>query len=494
MSPDSHAPTHTQVAAENYDWVQLRTPLRYRSVAAGLNFITRKGAGDPLFPFATRRERMDVVMPDAFPPFLDGIARATYFQLADRGVASFEKTVQASSALLMSGRPREEVLRQFSARLDYLFTPVFESISDQERATVRSLTSSAFRQIVMHECAHHYLGHFDRMRAREIAVKDAEFEADLFAILNGIEAGEPQSAMYYFFSALASIDASTNGLGSANYDSFSDRANNVNAITGCLGIECLLILDASYGGGFILEQSSAGTLQDASIALLAGPKRNYDDGEHGRVAGTMLNEMHSELRDLLARLAADTPLLFSDGEYDSGSAVRLIADLANAARSFRHLNQIAAKCISLFLRRWGLRGRPLAPLVEEIEMLIGNELVAGRFHCGDLGRIHQAIGFSILHERVDLAASERLERGRAQLLAATDLNPMQAEAWAHLAFISCKAGNCEEAATYARRSMETYMGSEPESIQSFAEMMRNLASDKELCREFSVDYHPYPGL
>jgi hypothetical protein len=476
------------------DWVQLRTPLRYRSIAAHLNFITRKGAGDPLFPFATKREQLDIVMPDAFPPFLDGIAKATYFKLADRGVASFEKTVQASSSLLVSGRPREEVLRQFSARLDYLFTPVFESVSEQVRATVLSLTSSALRQIVMHECAHHYLDHFDRLRAREIAVKDAEFEADLFAILNGIEAGEPQSAMYYFFSPLASIDTSTSGLGSANYDSFTDRANNVNAITGCLGIECLMILDAAYGGGFILERSSADALQDASIALLARPEQNYLDGEHGRVAGSMLNEMHSELRDLLARLVTDARLLFSDGEYNAERAVRLIADLADAARSFRHLNQIAAKCISLFLRRWGLRGRPLAPLVEAIEMLLGNELVAGRFHCGDLGRIYQAIGFSMLRERVDLSASERLERGRAQLLAATDLNPMQTEAWANLAFISCKAGNCEEAATYARRSLETYTGSDPESIQSFADMMLDLTSSKESCREFSARFHPYPGL
>jgi tetratricopeptide (TPR) repeat protein len=481
---------------DEFEWVRLRTPLQHRPVATQLRFVARAGAGDPLFPFATRRERPDVVMPQAFEPFLSSIATATFFQLQGTCAEAFDESLGEACSRLADGRPREEVLRGFAAALDRGFAPVFGALPEREKATVRSLCDAALRQVVMHECAHHYLGHFELLRQRQIARKDAEFEADLFAVLNGIEAGEPPSSMYYFFSALAAMEASTQGLGSAHYDSFTERRSNVEAIVACLGFECTLLTDAAFGGGFSLSGNSPDMLRSACDELLQRPEPDFDGAGQGRLAAAVLGEMHAELRSLLARLAADAPLLFStDASFDPARAGALTRSLAEAARSFRHLHQIAAKCIALFLRRWGLRGRPLAPLADSVEMLADQAAVAGRFHCDDLGRIHQAIGLSILQERTDLAAAQRLDLARARLLQAVDLNPRQSEAWCNLAFVSFKQGRCDEAARFADLSLKTLTeeGSR-ESAQFFADRMHEFAADEAACRARAAQFHPYPGM
>lgn len=476
-----------------FDWVRFRTPVKYRPIASLLTFVTRSGSSDPLFPFAAKQQ---VVVPEAFGPFLSGIAKATYFQIEGKGVAIYNRTVEAACHSLREGRPREEVLREFASKLDYFFTPVLESSMPHEGYILMHMTDAAMRQVIMHECAHHYLGHFSRLRTRDITSKEAEFEADLFAILNGIGNGEYSSAMHYFFAALASIDASTSGLGSSHYDSFAQRAINVEVIVGCLGHLATTAIHAANGGGAIIGLLLADQFRDAAINLLRSPPRTYHEGEHGRLIAKTLTEAHAELRSLTARLVVDAELLFAaEGPYDADGARTLMGDLVNMTESFEHTNQITAKCIVLFLRQWGLRGRPLAPLVDFVRDLIRDESIAQNFHCDDLGRLHQAIGLSILQEGVHIPPVERLDLARAELLAAVDLNPQQSEAWFNLAFVSMKQGECGEAAKYADLAYSTLSKDESrEPTMQFAERMRSLAGDTLRCLEIASGYDAYPGL
>jgi hypothetical protein len=483
-------------AATNFDWVRLRTPLRYRPAASQFRFVARSGMGDPLFPFATKGQHFDVVIPGAFEPFLTSLAKATYFGLAGTESEALEHSVSQVCQSLATGSPREQALLGFASDLETHFARVFGVLSEREKATIQSLCASALKQVVMHECAHHYLGHFDRLRAKQIARKDAEFEADVFAVLNGIEAGEPPSSMYYFFSSLADIEASTHGLGSVHYESFGERRTNVENITACLGFECVLLIDAAFGGGFTLSASSPDTLRSVCDQLLRRAEPDFEGRANGRLAATVLREMHVELRTLIARLAADAVVLFSTtDDVGAARAVRLIADLVEAARTLRHLNGVAAKCIALFLRRWGLRGRPLAPFAGLIDALADDAAVAGRFHCDDLGRIHQAIGLSILQEPTGLVAASRLDLARARLLRAVELNPTQSEAWCNLAFVSFKQGRCSEAAEFADQSLATLSDeSSRKGTQFFADKMREFAQHEPTCIAKAAEFHPYTGV
>ena len=483
-------------ARENFGWVQLRTPLRHKKTASQLQFVRRAGVGDSLFPFASKTQRLDVVMPAVFEHFLNTIATATYFNVESTETGFYVDALRQASERLVVGGAREETLLRFSGQLYRHVAEMLSMRSEGEKTTISNLCDSALKQVVMHECAHHYLGHFDRMRMKEITREDAEFEADLFAVLNGIEAGEPPSSMYYFFKALADIEASTHGLGSVGYESFSQRNRNITSIVAYLGAECSILVDAAFGGGFHFRGNSAEHLRSACNNLHHSLEPDFDTTACGRIAATTLITMRSELHLLLERLANDAELLFSaDDTFNISRATGLVEDLIDASKHLQHLNGVAAKCLALFLRRQGLQGRALAPITDIVEMLADDESVAGVFHCGDIGRIHQAIGLSILQERIDLKSENRLDLARTRLLQAVALNPEQSEAWINLAFVAFKQGHGDQAASFADSALATLTDeAQRSSTQYFMEKMREFAYDNGTCIAMAAEFHPYDGL
>jgi cytochrome c-type biogenesis protein CcmH/NrfG len=72
-------------------------------------------------------------------------------------------------------------------------------------------------------------------------------------------------------------------------------------------------------------------------------------------------------------------------------------------------------------------------------------------------------------------------------------DPKQAEAWANLAFIAFKRGDCATAAQFAGASAEVAAQSDSES-RSLFDMMTILAARPADCAARAAALHPYPGL
>ena len=62
------------------------------------------------------------------------------------------------------------------------------------------------------------------------------------------------------------------------------------------------------------------------------------------------------------------------------------------------MNNVAAKCITLFLRRWGLKGQNLTALIDQTNHMLDSESVTQNFLSEDFGRVLQAQALGILQE------------------------------------------------------------------------------------------------
>jgi hypothetical protein len=348
----------------------------------------------------------------------------------------------------------------------------------------------------MHEYAHHFLDHAARLRDQQLARIDAEFEADLFAILNGIQAVEAPTAMYYFFDALARMEGYSKLPLTDDYESGSCRLGNVTNVTAFVGMVPMVLLDAAFGGGYVFQRNSASTITSTVQEHFGGTPPALDPGSCGRLAESVLNKAFGELRALALRMEPEAAFLLAKGEeVDVARARRLIGDLAQMATTFQYLDGVTTKSIALMLRRWGLEGRDLSPLIAEAGRVVDTAAVTDEFLSEDFGRLLQAQGLAVLQERVDLAPELRLAHGYSLLREAVAYNPAQSEAWINLAFVALKQGDCATAAEFAEPAANTATDEEQrKGVKFLAGRMREIAHDPELCRRDGAGFHPYQGL
>jgi DNA-binding SARP family transcriptional activator len=147
------------------------------------------------------------------------------------------------------------------------------------------------------------------------------------------------------------------------------------------------------------------------------------------------------------------------------------------------------------LRGWGLKGRGLTPLVNEVDRLVDEQTVTQHFLSEDFGRLLQAQGLATLQERVDMPPQSRLDRSFSLLKRAVTYNPAQTEAWMNLAMIAFKRGDCASASRFAEHSVETNTEkADLEPAQFFATKMKEFSGDPEICRQNGAGFHPYTGL
>lgn len=342
----------------------------------------------------------------------------------------------------------------------------------------------------MHEYAHHFLDHFDRIEANRVSRIDAEFEADYFAIMNGVQYGEPTSAMYYFFSAIADIEYYTDTLVTPKYESGACRTKNVENVTAITSIAPLIVLDVAYGGRYRLGSLSSSDIERYGDEVFRSGVPALIEGSCGRIAEAMLADAFLELKSLYYRIATDGEFLLGEGSGpDPDRTNALLRDLFQMARSFEYMNGIAASSASLILRKRGLEGRDLAPFVGSMDSLLETSEVNENLLSGDYGRLLQAQGLSLIQERVDLPAQARLDQAFAALERAVFFNPAQSEAWMNLALIDFKRGNCVTAARFARKSLQTISPEEDrEPTEFFARLVQQFSEDPEKCRAEAAKY------
>jgi tetratricopeptide (TPR) repeat protein len=393
------------------------------------------------------------------------------------------------------GGSQTACLERFADDLSNRYAKAFAAQSAENKEGAVSMYTSALEQVVMHEYAHHFLGHFARIRSQKITRIDAEFEADMFAVLNAVQAAQPSSAMYYFFDGLAQVERHTKRLATPDYESGACRANNVENITAFMGIAPIVLIDAAYGGGYSLQRNSPAVVHSVAQQKFAATPPALKPGACAHIEKLELPEAFAELKRLYLRIEQDVDFLFSENKvWDSTRAARLLRDLSEMSRQFRYMQGLAAKSMSLMLRKWGLQSRKLTPLVGNVDLLLEGQSMSANFESGDFGRLLLAEGLAMIQERTDLPSQTRFDRASSFLQNAVYYNPDLSEAWANLAIISFKRGDCSAASGFAAKASETLTPTKKgdrESMKAFADRLKELASNPQECKTQGAGYHPY---
>jgi hypothetical protein len=347
----------------------------------------------------------------------------------------------------------------------------------------------------MHEYAHHFLDHFDRIAGGQIERIDAEFEADFFAIMNGVQHGEPVSSMYYFFAALADIERHTDALVTPRYESGTCRALNVENITGVIGVAPIIIMNVAYGGQYSFSTLDVSDVTAYRDELFGSGVQPLHDGSCGRIAESVLSEAFLEMRTLYDRVAAESTILMGDDlDADTTRIRALLADLIKLSQDFEYVNGVSAASASLILRKRNLEGYSLKPFVGAIDTLTESEDASANLLSGDFGRLLQAQGLSVVQERTNLPLDTRLDEAFALLERAVYSNPIQSEAWMNMALIDFKRGNCADAARYSENALRTLNPEEdPGPTEFFVSSMQQLSTDPEACIAEAARF-PYPDI
>jgi len=475
-----------------------RTPVKYRDIGDAIRLVVDVPA-PALMPFATEQQgRKVVVLTPAFARLACQMSLATYLNLENDRSENFAQASRTAAACLDAGKPQSVCLLAFGDDLAARYRQAYARLDARAQSTAMGLFRGGLWQILQHEYAHHYLNHLRRIAAKQVTRIDAEFEADLEAVTNGVQTGEAVTSMYYFFHGLADIEKATRTLSTPDYESGACRASNVENITGFVGILPLVLLDAAGGGGVTLSVNSP-------TALRAAVRDRRDKGVPslgpdacGRIAKVALGRTHAELMELGERLGLDAELLFSvDKEIDAERAVRLVADVAAMAERFQYVDGIATKSLAYMLRNWGLKGRDRTPLIGTVDRILANAKLVANLQSDDYGRLLSSQALAVLQGRADLPAAVRLERASQALQKAVRYNPLLTEAWMNLAFIAFMRGDCSAAAAHAARSVATHTSDDRQAKESaafFAQSMKQWSTDPATCKAEGAKFRPYRGL
>ena len=476
--------------------VNKRAPVKYHPLVPTIKLVT-SSLGEKLSPFADEQQgKKFIVLPPLFAKVACQIALAQFLRIEGIQEDAFDQASKAAANCFDAGGSQKSCIVGFANELARRYGKAFAGLPVDKQQTAFGIYAATLHQIMMHEYAHHFLDHFARIKAQKLTRADAEFEADLFAVMNGVQAAEPASAMYYFFQGIADVERHTEKLATPDYESGYCRASNVDYITRFIQDGPMLLVDSALGGGYVLKRNSPSYVRSRATEVFSGALPALDTGYCGRIAKVALGDASKELRQLYGRMETDLDFLFAkEKDWDVLRANRLLSDLAEMSEHFRYMDGIAVKSIALMLRGWGLKGRDLTPLIGPVDRLLDTDSVTGSFLSEDFGRLLQAHGMAILQEPGDNSAQWRMDRSFSLFERAVSYNPSQSEAWMNLAFIAFKRGDCAKAARFADRAVETLTQEDMrESTQFFASKMNELSPDPKRCRTAASQFHPYPGL
>lgn len=476
----------------------MRAPVKFHTAARAIA-VTTAGADALLIPIAIDAQGTQaVIFPATFAKVACKIALASFLRLDGIGEVEFLDAVADAAECFDARRPRSTCLVGLADELERRYRDAFEATGADAQALASAIVQEVLDQVTLHEFAHHLLNHFGRMETGELSRLDAEFEADYFAIMNGVHAGRPPGAMFYFFNALADVETFTNTLDTELYESGHCRATNVENITGLVGAAPIVMLDAVFGGGYSLARNSPAVVESTRQEMFAEPPA-LDPQTCGKLAQVALGDAFDELKQLYERVARDAVFLFADtSELDEPRAVSLLSDLVAMSRRFRHMNGLAAKGAGVLLERYRLSGTATGrtAMIPVVAGLLEESAVGeNAFLSGDFGNVLQAQGLDILQARTDLAPQVRLDRSMELLQRSVRYNPAQSGAWGNLAMAAFKTGDCTAAVEFAERSLATLASSEdPEPLTFFLKSMKAFAADPATCVEAAARFEPYPGL
>lgn len=474
--------------------LQHRIPVRYLkdSLDIRLNIASNT---DAFFP-TTYPESNLIVLSQDFLKLACQLVLTEFLYINDIKLDIIDQSARNAATCLEQNKPANTCLMTFGQQRASAYKESFNQLPEQHKVTALGLFKASINQILIHEYAHIFLDHLPRINQGKVKRIDAEFEADFFAVINGVQEAEPASAMYYFFQSIADIQYYTNRLDTDQYESGQCRTENVENITNVFGIEPILIVDASAGGERLLRQNGPKSFRQASNNRLNKPPTFNVSEQCGRLSRSVLLSAYDELRKLYDRVDSDIEFLFSKNKNaDIKRTQKYLSDLSQMSLEFKHINGLAAKSVAVFLRSWNLKGNQLTPIIGQVDNIVNLKEENNNFLSGDMGRILLARGLAVLQEQNYLPRKKRFDQATRILNDSVYYNPMLSAVWMNLAFIALENNNCAQAEKLAVRSLETLDPSEKkEPVQAFINSMREASSNSQVCKRIADNFIPYPGL
>ena len=466
--------------------------MKYFEQARAMRLETAQ-AGGRLFPAATFEQgRPVIVYPAAFPPLVCRLALATFLVLdGEPGPAG--EAARDAGRCITAGRPRDVCLLDYARDLEQRYRASFAAQDEQGQKLAYGLATEALAQIARHEYAHHLLGHAERIRSGRLARIDAEFEADFYALLNGIQGGETAGAMYYFFDALAEMEEHAEALKSPDYESGDCRARNVDDITRLFGIAPIVLLDAVHGGGSFRTPTPDLAIGAIAEELARSNPPSPSAKSCGRLAQVVLREAHAELTRLLALVAeyADVlPATRSATDLAGGlgltapAVFKLIDRLQAASQDLVHLKGLAVRALSILVMRVGYGGA-----TAEVSQLLDRAVQSsvGDILASDYGRMLKVKALSILYDAPDRPLAARMDEAQPLFETSVTLLPEASEGWMNLAYIAFAKGDCAKAVELADQSVRTGSDSVRDTAEAVRDRMREIVSSGR-CAEEAKDF------
>lgn len=452
-------------------------PVKYFAQAKTLRIDT--DGGDRLIPFVRfdAQGQATLVYPSTFPAVACRLALATYLGFETTRVPMTE-AANESGQCIAANRPREDCIKAYAKDLERRYQASFAKLPDDKKGVAYQIVSDVIAQVAKHEFAHRLLNHAERTRSGKIARIDAEFEADFYAVLNGTQTGEIESAMYYFFDPLAEMEDHAPGLKTPDYESATCRAINIDDLTGLFGLSPMALLDAVQGGGRFANTPPDYIRTVAQQVARQTVKLSTDTC--GRLAPKVLRETLTELVQLTAIVADYADILPAKSPADRQSArpldnpavFKLINRLQVASQELTHLKGLAAGALSQLIRRVGYAGAE-ANIARELDRIV--QLSEEEYLSSDYGRILSVRALHVLYDNPRGPLDARMNEAEPIFRKSVEYLPQGMEAWLNLAFIAFLRGDCDTAATMADKSARTANPSARSTAEGFRDSMKQIS-------------------
>jgi tetratricopeptide (TPR) repeat protein len=470
-------------------------PKKYFDEARSIRIDIDRRSGKilPAAEFDSAR-RPVIVYPAALPPILCRMVLAFYLVNMDgdwqpAAEAAMEEAARAAGKCVLSGKPQEICLKDYARDLERRYRAKFAALDASHHQNAYGIALDALGQIGKHEYAHHLLRHFDRIGS-SIARIDAEFEADFYAVLNGVQAGEFPGAMYYFFHVWAGMEAQPGAKRSPDYESGECRATNINDITGVFGLASMQLVRFAFADReFKLTPEVELPKVARELAERGAPKPS--DESCGRLSGVVLREAHVELASLTALMAEYAHLLprrHDEVAIEEPEALTLVERLQEQARGFKHIRGLAAQVLSAIVSRVELAVEALEKPEVSRRLDAAVDLTADDILSGDYGRLLKVKALHVLYGS-DGPAATRIDAAKTLFESAVTFQPDVSDAWQNLAMIAYVKGDCRKAAELADKAARTAADKDQRGqTESLRAAWRKLSSNPKLCAELGARF------
>lgn len=348
-----------------------------------------------------------------------------------------------------------QCLSEFTETAARLIAPHYNNLDDKRKGLLNNFLSSALYQIIAHELAHIVLDHSNKIAEQKMLRIDAEFEADLAAIVSSLQTGRIHTALAYFFGPLSAFHQATGFQTSNHYESLECRNKNV-ADVAMVGGAALFFQSFATGEATTSNMNMREAMESILSTTGAADESRFEDVGCGRLKGETLLAIRQEIRtmgnflvdnfELFRGIEPETEGVRMGVQFSSPNTIVAILDLIDQSPN---LSPALSRTLSMYLQR--------ATQMDEFEIddQLEDRILRTAYDVGSsqtYGRTLAALAFRYIGP--DGSPTNR-DRAVDLFEEAVVFNPWISEAYVNLAMILFTDGKCEIARRHAARSYFT---------------------------------------